>query len=49
MGNYPQLGIKTAKQIPHAKLLELDGIGHMPHIEDFDAFIKSVKDFLSED
>ncbi len=49
MGNYPQLGIEAAKRISNSKLLKLEGIGHMPHIEDFDSFIKSVIDFLSED
>ena len=49
MGNYPQLGIKTQKSIPNAELVELKGIGHMPHIEDFDTFIKNVLNFLSKD
>lgn len=39
MGNYPELGKKTAKAIPNATLVELDGIGHLPHIENFDQFI----------
>lgn len=48
MGNYPKLGKDAAKRIPNAKLVEFEGIGHMPHIENFDAFSKSLIDFLSE-
>lgn len=40
MGQYPELGKRTARRIPDATLIELDGIGHMPHIEAFDRFIK---------
>ncbi|SMO37367.1 alpha/beta fold hydrolase [Fodinibius sediminis] len=40
MGQYPKLGRQTAKQIPDATLVELDDIGHLPHIEAFDRFIK---------
>lgn len=39
MGNYPELGRATAEKIPDATLIELDDIGHLPHIEDFDLFI----------
>lgn len=46
MGNYVQLGIQAQKRIPNAQLIKLPGIGHMPHIEDFDDFIKGVIDFL---
>ena len=47
MGNYPQLGRLSAKKIPDATLMELSGIGHLPHIEAFDPFIRGVLDFLS--
>jgi len=39
MGNYPELGKRTAEKIPDATLIELQDIGHLPHIEDFDLFI----------
>lgn len=39
MGNYPELGKATLKEIPDAQLVELDAIGHLPHIEDFEGFI----------
>lgn len=42
MGQYPELGKKTAERIPQATLIELDGIGHLPHIESFDRFIKTL-------
>lgn len=48
LGNYPKLGKETAKKIPHAKLVEIPGVGHLPHIENFEAFISPVKMFLEE-
>lgn len=39
MGNYPELGKQTTRQIPEATLIELDNIGHLPHIEAFEQFI----------
>lgn len=46
MGNYPALGRQTARLIPHAKLEELKGLGHMPFIEDYDTFWKALKRHL---
>ena len=48
MGLYNELGKKTAQQIPDAKLVELDDVGHLPHIEVFDRFIEPLIDFLEE-
>ncbi len=48
MGDYPKLGHKTAAAIPQAELLELEGIGHMPHIEAFERFIEGITTFLAE-
>lgn len=48
MGNYPALGRRAAKTIPNAKLLELEGIGHLPHIEAFGRFIEGVLEFLEK-
>jgi len=47
LGNYPQLGRETARQIPDATLVELDGVGHLPHIEAYDRFIQPLLEFLS--
>jgi pimeloyl-ACP methyl ester carboxylesterase len=46
LGNYPELGRKTAALIPNAKLVELDGVGHMPMIEAFSRFIEPLQAFL---
>jgi pimeloyl-ACP methyl ester carboxylesterase len=49
LGNYPELGRNTHAAIPGSKLVELDNIGHLPHIESFDEFIKPLLDFLKSD
>ena len=48
MGNYLELGKKTHKLIKTSQLIELDNIGHLPHIEDFDRFIKPLMNFLNQ-
>jgi len=48
MGNYPALGKLTHEKIKASKLIELDGVGHVPHIEAFDRFIKPLLEFLKE-
>jgi pimeloyl-ACP methyl ester carboxylesterase len=46
LGNYPALGKLTQQQIKNSKLVEIPGVGHLPHVESFDVFIKAVLDFL---
>lgn len=46
MGQYQLLGKETQKKIPNAQLVELDNVGHLPHIEVFDRFIIPLKKFL---
>lgn len=46
MGNYPALGKKTAAAIPSAKLVQLEGVGHVPHIEAPDQFREVLLEFL---
>jgi pimeloyl-ACP methyl ester carboxylesterase len=46
MGNYPVLGKLTHEKIKESQLVELDGIGHVPHIEAFDRFIQPLLEFL---
>lgn len=46
LGNYPVLGRLTQQKIKNSKLVELDGVGHLPHVEAFDRFIKAVMGFL---
>ena len=41
-GQYKTLGKQTAKKIPGAKLVEFDGVGHIPHIQIPKEFIDSV-------
>ncbi|KAA9345920.1 alpha/beta fold hydrolase [Adhaeribacter soli] len=48
MGQYPQLGKKTAQAIPNAKLVEMPGIGHIPHLEVPDKFHDALLKFLKE-
>ncbi|WP_299989602.1 alpha/beta hydrolase [uncultured Pontibacter sp.] len=47
-GQYPQLGQQTAGAIPNARLLELSGVGHIPHIEATDQFHKALLEFLKQ-
>lgn len=42
MGLYDELGKKTAKKIPNAKLEEIENVGHLPHIEAFDRFAEKL-------
>lgn len=46
MGLYHELGKKTQKDIPGSILVELDNIGHLPHIEAFDRFMDPLLEFL---
>jgi pimeloyl-ACP methyl ester carboxylesterase len=48
LGQYPQLGKAAAKAIPQGKLVLLDGVGHLPHIETYDRFIQPLLDFLDK-
>ena len=47
LGNFPELGKKAQAAIPNAKLLPIDGVGHVPHVEVPDLFVKSVVEFLN--
>jgi pimeloyl-ACP methyl ester carboxylesterase len=42
MGDYPVLGQKASEAIKGSRLLELDGIGHIPHIENFKSFSQNL-------
>lgn len=46
MGNYPKLGKETKQKIQGSILVELNNIGHLPHIEAFDQFITPLLAFL---
>lgn len=47
LGNYPALGRAAQRAIPGAELLELEGVGHLPHIEAFGKFIAPYRAFLN--
>lgn len=38
LGRYDKLGTRVIELIPDGDLYELEGLGHLPHIEDFDRF-----------
>jgi len=46
LGNYPELGKLTHEKIKGSKLVELDGVGHAPHIEALNRFIQPLREFL---
>ncbi len=46
LGNYPALGKQTRDRIKGSQLVELDNVGHLPHIEAFDRFIQPLIAFL---
>ena len=46
LGNYPVLGKLTHQKIKGSQLVELDGLGHVPHVEAFDRFIQPLLAFL---
>jgi pimeloyl-ACP methyl ester carboxylesterase len=46
VGQYPELGRKTAALIPGATLVEIPGVGHIPHFEAKERFHKELLNFL---
>ena len=48
VGQYPELGRKTAKLIAGAKLVEIAKVGHIPHMEMKDKFHEALLNFLKE-
>ncbi|MCC2590108.1 alpha/beta fold hydrolase [Chryseobacterium sp. MFBS3-17] len=46
MGMYQNLGKETQQKIKNSKLVELENIGHSPHIEAFDRFIVPLLQFI---
>lgn len=47
LGNYPELGRKAKAAIPGAVLVEIANAGHLPQVEQFDAYIAALGSFLS--
>lgn len=46
LGRYDLLGPKVVKLIPNGKLVVLKNLGHMPFVEDFDATVKALMQFM---
>jgi pimeloyl-ACP methyl ester carboxylesterase len=46
LGNYPELGKAAAKDIPGAKLVEIENVGHIPHLEAPEKFHEALVGFL---
>lgn len=47
LGNFPELGKKAQAVIPNARLVPIDNVGHVPHVEVSDQFVKIVLEFLN--
>lgn len=46
MGQYQELGKKTQREITGSKLVELNNVGHLPHIEVYPQFFSALYDFI---
>jgi pimeloyl-ACP methyl ester carboxylesterase len=46
MGRYQELGKKTQQQIVGSKLVEIENVGHLPHIEVYDKFWNALYTFI---
>lgn len=46
LGRYDKLGKHAAGLIPNSELFELDGLGHLPQVEDFERFKVALKKAL---
>jgi pimeloyl-ACP methyl ester carboxylesterase len=47
LGNWPDLGRQTAKDLPDGKLVEIAGAGHVSHVEKPDEFQAALDAFLA--
>ncbi len=45
-GNYPELGRKTNREIAGSKLVEIEAVGHIPHVQTLNRFMDAVLNFL---
>ncbi|WP_300688037.1 alpha/beta hydrolase [Chryseobacterium sp.] len=46
MGQYQELGKKTQREIPGSKLVEIENVGHLPHIEVYPKFFEALYNFI---
>jgi pimeloyl-ACP methyl ester carboxylesterase len=47
VGQYPELGRRTAKLIPNSSLVEIPNVGHIPHFEAKEIFYQELLSFLN--
>jgi len=47
LGRYDRLGRAARAAIPGAQLIELEGVGHVPQVEAYDAYLAALTDFLN--
>lgn len=47
LGNWPLLGRQAIKDLPDGKLVEIEGAGHVPHVEKFNEFESALDQFLA--
>ena len=48
LGQYPELGKKTAEAIPEATLVELENVGHIPHLAATEKFHAALGEWLKK-
>ncbi|SFU74971.1 Pimeloyl-ACP methyl ester carboxylesterase [Pustulibacterium marinum] len=48
MGQYNKLGRETRTKIPNSKLVEIENVGHIPHLEAFKKFMDPLLNFLAK-
>lgn len=46
MGQYQELGKKTQREIAGSKLVEIENVGHLPHIEVYPQFFDALYNFI---
>jgi pimeloyl-ACP methyl ester carboxylesterase len=46
LGDYPALGRRAAQAIPGSRLVEIQGVGHLPQVEAYDVYAKALTEFL---
>lgn len=48
LGDYPELGKAAAERIPKARLIEFDDVGHLPHIEAPEQYLRALETLLND-
>lgn len=48
MGRYDRLGKIINEKIPNSELIELENVGHLPHIEAFEKFMSPLLEYLKK-